>query len=586
MCSLIVVYCYAQRRDEGLGRLTGVSLLYFQHFVISPGMFPATGQTGRGGFAQPFMKDMPQSTSTEFTETLPCLNTYKKYGNEEQPKGYRSGRIVPKCTNPQTLIDRYMQGETHPVTLLHQLSQILQFHLEIKETGGTENIQGFYFAFCVVIDGVEYKTGVGNTKKDARSNAAKLALEDLLPTLGNYTLAIPEKSGWCLKIIFMPTEPSFSQVSCRALERKNPVNLQISHAVRDQLTKLMNNHPEFSNCAGTTAAFILTLIFSASGCEVVALGTGNYNTRNNTFSNGRIVHDSHAVVAARRSLMRYLYRHLLIFFSKTANLTEKSIFQMNGTSGLLSLKNGITLHLYVNQLPKGAAQIPSTLRLNPSSIAMWQDNNELSLHQTVEGKHSTSKVVSMSATDKITQCDLLNIFLKFFYKSSNETFSLHHRDSGCKDIRGLEICVSQRVEGITSQLPIYYCMERPHISLVPSAATCGIDEDHLINCINWSEGDSSLEVVDGLEGKTIEESPFKSGSELASRLCKAAMFHRFKLVAKEAQRQNLLATSSYRQAKRMAKPYQEAKTILREYLSQQGFGSWLAKYSVSDNFSM
>lgn len=44
-------------------------------------------------------------------------------------------------------------------------------------------------------------------------------------------------------------------------------------------------------------------------------------------------------------------------------------------------------------------------------------------------------------------------------------------------------------------------------------------------------------------------SPFKSGSALASRLCKAAMLHRFRLVAKEAQRQDLLATSSYREAK-------------------------------------
>ena len=60
-------------------------------------------------------------------------------------------------------------------------------------------------------------------------------------------------------------------------------------------------------------------------------------------------------------VVRFLYRHLLMFFSKTANLTEKSIFQQNSSSGLLSLKNGITFHLYVNQLPKGAAQIPSKL---------------------------------------------------------------------------------------------------------------------------------------------------------------------------------------------------------------------------------
>lgn len=38
--------------------------------------------------------------------------------------------------------------------------------------------------------------------------------------------------------------------------------------------------------------------------------------------------------------------------------------------------------------------------------------------------------------------------------------------------------------------------------------------------------------------------------------------------------------------KRMAKPYQEAKNMLRAYLLQQGFGSWLVKLSVSDNFSM
>lgn len=42
----------------------------------------------------------------------------------------------------------------------------------------------------------------------------------------------------------------------------------------------------------------------AGGCTVVALGTGDTNANESASSNGRIVHDSHAVVAARRSLMR------------------------------------------------------------------------------------------------------------------------------------------------------------------------------------------------------------------------------------------------------------------------------------------
>lgn len=58
---------------------------------------------------------------------------------------------------------------------------------------------------------------------------------------------------------------------------------------------------------------------------------------------------------------RFLYRHLLMFYSQTAGLTAKSVFQRNSDSTLLSLKSGTSLHLYVNQLPKGAAQIPFKL---------------------------------------------------------------------------------------------------------------------------------------------------------------------------------------------------------------------------------
>lgn len=39
---------------------------------------------------------------------------------------------------------------------------------------------GPYFAFCAVVDGVQYKTGLGQNKKESRSNAAKLALDELL----------------------------------------------------------------------------------------------------------------------------------------------------------------------------------------------------------------------------------------------------------------------------------------------------------------------------------------------------------------------------------------------------------------------
>lgn len=57
------------------------------------------------------------------------------------------------------------------------------------------NVYGFYFAFCALIDGVEYKTGIGKSKKEARLKAAQYALEDLLPTMENVKSLLPQEPG-------------------------------------------------------------------------------------------------------------------------------------------------------------------------------------------------------------------------------------------------------------------------------------------------------------------------------------------------------------------------------------------------------
>lgn len=57
------------------------------------------------------------------------------------------------------------------------------------------NIPGLCFAFCAVIDGVEYKTGMGLNKKEARLRAAELALQDFLPSLESLKTALPKAPG-------------------------------------------------------------------------------------------------------------------------------------------------------------------------------------------------------------------------------------------------------------------------------------------------------------------------------------------------------------------------------------------------------
>lgn len=58
----------------------------------------------------------------------------------------------------------------------------------------------------------------------------------------------------------------------------------------------------------------------AGGCEVVAFGTGNVNTKESASSSGRIVHDSHAVVTARRSLMRLVRNNVISFGYSTVSI--------------------------------------------------------------------------------------------------------------------------------------------------------------------------------------------------------------------------------------------------------------------------
>lgn len=58
---------------------------------------------------------------------------------------------------------------------------------------------------------------------------------------------------------------------------------------------------------------------------------------------------------------RYFYRHLMLFYSENPVRTEKSIFCPSPGSKLLTLKQNTTVFLYMNQLPKGAAQLKSQM---------------------------------------------------------------------------------------------------------------------------------------------------------------------------------------------------------------------------------
>ncbi|KAM3829947.1 adenosine deaminase domain-containing protein 2-like [Vipera latastei] len=406
------------------------------------------------------------------------------------------------------------------------------------------------------------------------------AREDLSPSrdAAGRGPALAQKAGPEVELSLPPpSKPSesFHQVRCATVTRV-------------LCEMLLEKQPAYHDCLGNLAAFILEreVADSRETYQLVALGTGDLCYGGWMEFDGRRLHDLHGLVVARRALMRYLYKQLLLCCSQDPAALEEGIFCWVEGGGHLRLKAGCHLHLYLGQMPHGSVRELHTrlLQSNPSADLHVRVKGRLTSVSYCSPTMLSSHVYCASGSDKLTRWSVLGVqgalLSHFLHPVYITSIVLADPYPNCD---GLHQIINERVQlGPGDGLPAPYCHKKIYLFEGPPVAPPSSSECASLS-LNWCAGDEMLECVNGAVGKAERDIANPGGESRPSRLCKAAMLNSFRKVAQEMKREDLVLLSTYQEAKVQATAYQDAKLQLYTYLSVQGLSKWPQKQLV-DSF--